>query len=214
MNNKNYLILLNETERSMVEEAITQMLRNPFFLIHCDGITRANQKIVLAKLVDNIKSFTGGSRKVMSYDNLEYITSALWWYADFVPNKDTQSNKGNSNEYRKLSNFVRYRNQYKEIFDFNPQDYNPKEKKVIAKHNFKVRRYLKARENEGKINYIAEIIQKENESFEDYEQRAKELVEKHKLTNQTGNWLLINSEEASKYEYSKDVSYFHQRDSY
>ena len=211
MNNKNYLILLTETERSMVEEAVTQMLHNPFFLIHCDGITRANQKIVLTKLLQNIQSFTGGIRKVMSYDNLEYINSALWWYADFVPSDEEEYK---SNEYRKLSGFVRYRNQYKEMFDFNPQDYNHKEKKVIAKHDFKVKRYLKARENDGKINYISEIIQKENESFEDYEKRAKALVEKHKLTNQTGNWLLITNEEAPKYEYSKDVGYFHQRESY
>lgn len=211
MNKKNYLILLTETERSMVEESLTQMVNNPFFLIQCDVKTREKEKVTLTKLVETIQSFTGGVRKVMSYDNLEYITRALWWYCDFVP---SDKGEARNNDYRKLSGFVRYRNQYKEIFDFNPQDYNPKEKKVIAKRNFEVKRYLKARENDGKINYVTEIIQKEDESFEDYEKRAQSLVETHKLKNQTGNWFLITNENAEKYEYSKDIGYFHQRESY
>lgn len=195
----------------MVEESLTQMLNNPFFLVQCNDTTRANEKIVITKILEVIKNFTGGIRKIMSYDNLEYIISALWWYANFVPSEDSD---GKSNEYQKLSLFIRYRNQYKEIFDFNPQDYNPKEKKTIVKRDFKLKRYLKARENDGKIDYLSEIIQKENESFENYEKRANKLVEEHKIKNQTGNWLLITNEDATKYEYSKGVGYFHQRDSY
>lgn len=207
MANKNYLILLTETERSMLEESLNHCINDSFFMLNVDSKTRNKEKENGNKLLEKIKSFTGGVRKVISEDHLQYLQHALKWYSDFVPTTNKQEGSlGNS--YRKLYYIIEQRNRNSYLFDFDPQNYNPNEQKPIAKHDFSQVRYAMARENDGKINYITEIGQKDGESSEDYKQRVLKKVAKHAETNKTGNWLMISTNDAHNYQYADNLGYF------
>lgn len=207
MTKKNYLILLTETERSMLEESLTHCINDSFFMINAEPKTREKEKANGYKLLEKIKSFTGGIRKVISEDHLEYLQHALKWYSDFVPttNKDEHTL---GNNYRKLYYIIEQRNRNSYLFDFDPQNYNPLEKKHIAQHDFSTIRYLMARENDGKINYMTEVGKKPGESIEAYQQRVLQKVERHAQTNKTGNWLMISTEDACNYQYADNLGYF------
>lgn len=207
MTNKNYLILLTETERSMLEESLTHCINDSLFMIKNESTVREKEKANGYKLLEKIKSFTGGVRKVISEDHLYYLQHALRWYSDFVP---TTNKKEDSlgNAYRKLSYVIEQRNHNSYLFDFDPQNYNPNEKKNILTHDFSKIRYLIARENDGKINYMTEVGQNEGESEANYKQRVLDSVARHAKTNKTGHWLMISTLDAHNYQYAEDLGYF------
>lgn len=209
MNTKNYLIVLTETERSMIEEALTQSISNPFHYINFSQKKREQFKKESHSVLDMVKGLHGGFRKVISDYNLHLICEALWWYASFIPANKKYIN--NMNEYHRLSTTLKYRNQNKELFDFDPQNYNPKEYKKINTQDFSKERFLLARRNDGQINYISEIIQEKDETDINYKLRAESLLKNHRETNTTGEWLLMTNRDFEQYKYSKEVSYFSQK---
>ena len=204
MSTKNYLIILTETERSMVEEALTQSISNPFQYVHISEKKVEQFKKENVDVLNMIKEFNGGFRKVISDYNLHMICEALWWYASFIP-------KDSINNYNKLSTTLKYRNKNKELFDFDPQNYNPKEYKNIKRQDFSKERFLIARENNGQISYLSEIIQEKNETEHDYKLKAELILKERIQNNNTGKWLLITNKNFNDYKYSKDVRYFSQK---
>lgn len=209
MNTKNYLIVLTETERSMIEEALFQSISNPFYYINFSQKKIEQYLKEGHSVLDMVKGFHGGFRKVISDYKLHLICEALWWYASFIPENKKYIN--DMNEYHKLSTTLKYRNQNKELFDFDPQNYNPKEYKKINTQDFSKERFLLARQNEGQINYISEIIQHQNETDTDYKLKAELILKERIQNNNTGKWLLITNKNFNDYKYSKDVRYFSQK---
>jgi hypothetical protein len=129
MKRKNYLILLTETERSMVEEALTHYIQNPF-LGSGNWVNIAAREKVRGKLSDflnTIKSFDGGIRKLVSEEDLYFLQPAFNWYGNFIHREDEM------NEYTKLGYIITGRNENQHLLDFDPNTYNPKEKKEIRK---------------------------------------------------------------------------------
>lgn len=203
MKNKNYLILLTETERSMVEEALTHYVQNPF-LGSGDWVSIAAREKVrtqVSNFLDTIKSFDGGIKKAVSESDLYFLQSALTWYGNFIPRDEEM------NEYNKLGYVISGRNENQHLLDFDPTTYNPKEKKQIHKKNFSQIRYLLAREVKGEIDYISEIIQKDKETEGEYENRANKKLEEHE-NNKTGIWMIVKNTDLEILNIAKKCSYF------
>jgi hypothetical protein len=203
MKRKNYLILLTETERSMVEEALTHYVQNPFLgsgnWVSIDAREKVREKTI--EFLDIIKSFNGGIRKAVSEHNLHFLQSAFNWYGNFIPRGEEM------NEYTKLGYVITGRNENQHLLDFDPNAYNPKEKKEIRKKDFSQIRYLIAREVKGEIDYVSEIIQKEKETEAEYEKRAKKELKKQE-GNHTGLWMLIKNTDLPNLKIGKKCGYF------
>lgn len=203
MKRKNYLILLTETERSMVEEALTHYVQNPFLgggnWVSIAAREKARTKTT--EFLEIIKSFNGGIRKAVTEHNLHFLETALRWYGNFIPRGEEM------NEYTNLGYVITGRNQNQHLLDFNPNSYNPKEKKKIRTKDFSQIRYMIAREVKGGIDYISEIIQKENETEAEYEKRANQELKK-KEGNNTGLWLLIKNTDLPNLKFGKKCGYF------
>lgn len=203
MKRKNYLILLTETERSMVEEALTQYVQNPFLgggnWVSVAAREKARSKTI--EFLDIIKSFDGGIRKAVTEHNLHFLETALIWYGNFIPRGDEM------NEYTNLGYIITGRNQNQHLLDFDPTKYNHKEKKKIRTKDFSKIRYMIAREVKGEIDYVSEIIQKENETDTEYEKRANQELKK-KEGNYTGIWMLIKYTDLPNLKIGKKCGYF------
>lgn len=203
MKTKNYLILLTETERSMIEESVAEIIKNPFVGTSAWVSIQAREgaRKEYEKILETIKSFDGGIRKLMSETHIYFIKEALLWYSNFIPSEDEM------NEYNRFAYTVENRNKFQYLMNFDPNNYNPKEKKEIRKKDFSAPRYLLVREVKGKINYLSEIIKKEDESEEQYVERANKKLESQS-GNPTGKWMLVKSTEIDNLQLSKDYRYF------
>lgn len=94
-------------------------------------------------------------------------------------------------------------------FDFDPNNYNPKEKKPIKKKDFSKVSYLIVRENKEQIDFVSEVVQKPDQSDEDYQQRAHEMfLRLNPEKNEKETWKLITNKELSEYKIHKKCSYY------
>lgn len=219
MSNKNYLILLSETERSMIVEAMKNYIVHPFFgtgtWVSLEG--REKGRAGTVKALEMINSFEGAIRKVASEEALHWIRNALMWYADYISfNED-----GFKNEYIELAYIIegRNKNQYlfniegadkkNPIFKFDPNNFNPKEAKKIRKSDFSRQRFYIVRKVDGKVDYVNELIQKIDESNEEYKKYVKKEFKKE--DNKNGERLLITDDDINKFELTETYFYTNRR---
>lgn len=202
MKTKDYLILLNETERSMLEEALTQYIQNPFLgsgnwvNIKARETVREQMKEVL----EFIKTFNGAIRQEFTYEYIYHIKNALVWYSYMLPAEDY------INDYSRLAMTIEGRNSNNHLFDFDPNNYNPKEKQPIKRKDFSKTRYLVVRIKKEQVDFVSEIVQKPEQSDTDYKERAKEIFQR--IDSEKETWRMITYQELSEYKIHKKCSYY------
>ena len=205
MKNKDYLILLNETERSLLEEALTQYIKNPFLGTGNWVNLKAREKvrIQMQEVLNIIKNFEGAIRKEFSYEFIYHMKNALVWYSYMLPVEDGM------NDYSKLAYTIEGRNTHNYLFDFDPNNYNPKEKKLIDKKDFSKTSYLIIRQHKDQIDFVSEVVQKPNQEDEDYKQRVQEIFERlNPDKKEKENWKIITNTQLSEYKIHKKCSYY------
>lgn len=197
---KNYLILLTETERAMVEEALSHYHKNYFLGTGSWVNIKAREKLrsMVLDLLKVIQSFDGGIKKLINEDYLYIINNSTNWYGGFF--------KRDINKYSKLGVIIVERNKCSYLFDFDPNNYNPKENQKIDKMDFSQLRLLIVREIGSGIDYVSEFHRLGNESDEKYIKRANENLEKTK--NDTGKWSIIEEKELINLKIEKKCGYF------
>lgn len=205
MKTKDYLILLNETERSMLEEALTHYIENPFLGTGNWVNIKARETVreQMKEVLEFIKTFDGAIRQEFTYEYIYHVKNALVWYSYMLPVENY------INDYSRLAMMIEGRNTHNHLFDFDPNNYNPKERKPIQKKDFSKISYMIIRENKEQIDFVSEVVQKPDQSDEDYQQRAKEIFERLDTEKQTKEtWKLITNTQLADYKIHKKCSYF------
>jgi hypothetical protein len=196
------MLLLTETERSMVEEALIHYVQNPFLgsgnWVSFDAREKVRKE--MNDFLTFIKTFDGGIKKEVKESDLYFLKEALLWYSNFIPDKK------DTNEYRWLGYYIEGRNNHIHLFNIDPNSYNPKEKEKIRKKDFSKVGYLIVRETKGKLDYVSEVIQKPRESMEKYESRAN--AELKRVSEKKEKWMLIQRNQLEKFKIDKNCGYF------
>ena len=199
---KDYLILLTETERAMLEEAIFYYSKN-YFLGTGDWASvkgREGTRKIALELLKIIKSFDGGIKKLIKKDYLYIINSSMTWYGGFTKGPAIDR------KYSLLGNIIEERNKLSYLFDFDPNNYNPKESQKIEKIDFSKLQLLIVREVNSCIDYASVFHRLDNESDEKYKKRANEKLEKE--NNDTGKWFIIEENDLVNLKISDKCGYF------
>lgn len=197
----NYLILLTETERAMLEESLDKFHQNIFLgsgnwtSIKAREENREN----VIKSLNIIKTFKGGARKKTSETDLISMSRALRWYGGFLPMKNYK------NEYITLAYVIEGRNKNIYLFDFDPKNYNADKFEGIVKKDFSKPRLLMVRKGEEGLDYVSEFNQFPEEDWIEYENRAKQKMNQHEYV---GNWMVIQENNLNEYVINKNCAYY------
>jgi len=199
------LILLCETERAMLVEALTHFLENKFIGTDClISLQNQNLRENGFHMLSLIKNLKGGFRVECSEADLEMCAAGLKWYGNFFPRFG--SNKS-FNTYTTLGVNVLERDKYAHIFNFDPANYDPLQEEPIIKKDFSQDRILIARTNQDTVEHLTEFPQKDNEPLSHYQERAQKALKSYE--SYSGHYRIIFNTELSEMKISDECSYFH-----
>lgn len=216
MKKQNILLVLDETERSMIVEALHNYLHYHFLNQMLNNIDSSSKH----KLLTKINNEKGGFRLIMSEENIFYICKALMWNAKFVVSeKERNSLEYIYTDYMQLATILENRNKHIYLFkDLNPKNYNKNtELKLFTKFDFKQKRILIIRFENDEMEYVKEFYRNNNETDEEYIFRANKLVmdansdlknrAKKDLKFLNFKYKAVEFNDILKYKLKKDCSY-------
>jgi hypothetical protein len=174
---KNILMVLDETERSMIVESLHNYLNyHVFYLFFRKKNEKYHTKTV--EFLENLKSMSGGFRLITSEDNLDLACEALRWNSKFTLSDKERKNMEKTDKYMELSYILENRNKNIYLFsDFDPKQYTLNTKlKSFRKFDFTQKRILIIRFDKGGMEFTREFYREPKETDEQYIERANKYV--------------------------------------
>ncbi len=165
-----YVIILNNTERSMCENAIMAVENGLHPRIrNTEGLFESTH------LIDTIKEEVRGFRVVVSKDDLDLLSSILRWYEKFSP---TTMNglESSTRKYAILGVSLELRNQHMRLFDFDPKFLMDGTHSNVKPFEILHTRFLLVRHCDKLVDFFCEMIQYSDESDSDYRLRINNVV--------------------------------------
>lgn len=174
---KNTLLVLDETERSMIIESLHNYIYH-YFGVNIVDKNSDKHRIDMIDVLEKIKAQTGGFRMVTTEENIYLIVLALRWNSKFTLSEKDRNHMEEMDQYTDLSYILDGRNKNLYLFkDFNPKEYSLNAKlKPFPKFDFTQKRIFMIRFEKEYMEYITEFYRLENETDEQYTKRAEEEV--------------------------------------
>ena len=174
---QNVLLVLDETERSMVVEALYNDVHYsfPHYLFKK---THQQYHKNNTQLLDKLNTKSGGFRLRTTADSIYSICYALRWNSKFILSEEERHNMEKMDEYTELSYILEGRNKNIHLFsDFNPKQYLLNTQvKPFRKFDFTQNRILLIRFEGGEMEFIREFYRDVNENDKQYNKRAEKAV--------------------------------------
>lgn len=179
-NYKTTLLVLDETERSLIVEALHNYIEYNF-PVHLFYKDSEKKRLKMIDLLDSIKIQSGGFRMITTEDNIDLIAQALRWNSKFILSEKERNNIGKMDEYTELSYVLDGRNKNIYLFkDFDPKEYALNTKvKTIPKFDFTQKRIFLIRFENNEMEFVREFYRNKNEKDEQYTGRVEQAVSKY-----------------------------------
>lgn len=175
---QNILLVLDETERSIMLEAFDNYTYHwfPTYIFNKKHEKYHEQNIIF---LDKLKTTSGGFRLNVTEDNIYHLCEALRWNSRFVfTEKERDNDDGRMDLYTELSYILENRNKNIYLFsDFDPKQYNLNTQiKPFKKFDFNQKRILLIRFDKEGMQFVREFYRQPDEIDESYLKRADEAV--------------------------------------
>lgn len=215
---KNTLLILDETERSLVVQSWSNYINYnvEYKLIHkTDNKYHVNNE----QLLSTLKSQSGGFILKITEHDMFNICEALRWNSRFLFSSKQKMLGGATNEYQDLAMVLELRDTNIFLFsDFDPKHYTLNNQlKLFKTFDFTQLRFILVRFQNNKMQYAKEFFREPSEDDEQYKERANSIViEENKKMIENIKYNAIFSEmqfkaisflEMENYNMTKDFSY-------